>query len=88
MVDLSFARPFMLGDHRFSLEGHIEYIGGRRNEFGARVQGWLLAQPQLRWNLGDHLSLGIEYQYWRNKLGDGATDENTVQALVVWQFQE
>ena len=86
MVDFSFARPFRIGDHRFSLEGHIEYIGGRRNEFDGKVHGWLLAQPQFRWNVTDRLSLGFEYQYWRNKLGDGATDENAVQALVVWQF--
>ena len=86
MVDFSFARPFKLGDHSFSLEGHVEYIGGRRNEFDGKVQGWLLAQPQFRWNVTNRLSLGIEYQYWRNKLGDGATDENAVQALVVWQF--
>ena len=26
------------------------------------------------------------YQFWMNKLGDGDTDENTVQALLVWEF--
>ena len=86
MVDLSFARPFSLGERSFSLEGHIEYIGSRRNRFGDRVDGWLLAQPQLRWRVTERLWLGIEYQYWMNKLGDGATDENTAQALLVWQF--
>ena len=86
MVDLSFARPFTLGRQNFSLEGHIEYIGGRRNRFGDNVDGWLLAQPQLRWRVTERLWMGIEYQYWMNKLGDGATDENTVQALLVWQF--
>ncbi len=86
MVDLSFARPFTLGRQNLSLEGHIEYIGGRRNRFGDNVDGWLLAQPQLRWRVTERLWMGIEYQYWMNKLGDGATDENTVQALLVWQF--
>lgn len=86
MVDLSFARPFTLGGHDFSLEGHIEYIGSRRNVFGDNVDGWLLAQPQLRWRVSKRLWMGIEYQYWMNKLGDRATDENTVQALLVWQF--
>ncbi len=70
----------------FSLEGHIEYIGGRNNEFGGDLRGWLLAQPQLRWKVTGRLSLGIEVQFWMNKLGDGATDENTVLALFVWQF--
>lgn len=46
----------------------------------------LLAQPQLRWRVTERVRMGIEYQYWMNKLGDGATDENTVQALLVWQF--
>ncbi len=86
MVDFSFARPFQLGEHNFSIEGHVEYIGGRKNQFGDDVRGWLLAQPQFRWNVNDRLSLGIEYQYWMNKLGDGATDENTVLGLIVWQF--
>ena len=87
MVDLSFARPFKPGEYNFSVEGHIEYIGGRKNRFGDDVQSWLLAQPQLRWNVTGHLSLGIECQYWMNKLGDGATDANIVLALFVWQFQ-
>ena len=86
MVDLSFARPFTLGQQDFSIEGHIEYIGSRKNRFGDRVDGWLLAQPQLRWRVAERLWMGFEYQYWMNKLGDGATDENTVQALLVWQF--
>ena len=86
MVDLSFARPFKLGGHNLSVQGHIEYIGSRKNRFGDRVEGWLLAQPQLRWRVTERLWMGIEYQYWMNKLGDGATDENTVQALLVWQF--
>ena len=86
MVDLSFARPFTLGEQDFSIEGHIEYIGSRKNRFGDKVDRWLLAQPQLRWRVTERLWMGIEYQYWMNKLGDGATDENTVQALLVWQF--
>ena len=47
---------------------------------------------QLRLDLGDLLGLGantlfagIEYQYWMNKLG-GSTDENAVQALLVWRL--
>lgn len=86
LVDFNFARPFSVGAYRFSIEGHIEYAGSRDNELGNRVESWVLAQPQLRWRANDHVSLGIEYQYWMNKLGDKATDENTVQALLVWTF--
>ena len=86
LVDFNFARPFSIGEANFSIEGHLEYIGKRENEFGAPQEAWILFQPQLRWRANDRLSLGFEYQYWRNKLGDSATDENTVQALLVWTF--
>ena len=86
MVDFNFARPFTIGESNFSIEGHVEYVGERRNEFGGRVEAWILAQPQLRWNPNDRVSLGIEYQFWINKLGDGATDESAVQALFVWKL--
>ena len=37
-------------------------------------------------NLVAAAALCVEYQFWMNKLGDGSTDENTVQALRVWEF--
>ena len=86
MVDFNFARPFTIGESSFSIEGHVEYVGERVNEFGGQVEAWILAQPQLRWNPNDRISLGIEYQFWMNKLGDGATDESAVQALLVWKL--
>lgn len=86
MMDFKFMRPFTIGEASFSIQGHVEYIDGRKNEFGDTVESWILAQPQLRWNLHERFALGIEYQFWLNKLGDGPTDENTVQALLVWKF--
>ena len=57
------------------------------NELGDDVPFSILAQPQLRWDIGDDNGyfVGIEYQYWRNKLGTDV-DENIVQLLVVWRF--
>ena len=86
MVDFNFARPFTIGGSSFSIEGHVEYVGKRVNEFGGEVESWILAQPQLRWNPNDRVSLGIEYQFWMNKLGDAATDESAVQALFIWKL--
>ena len=86
MVDFNFVRPFKIGTFNFSLEGHIEYIGERDNEIGNKVERWVLAQTQFRWRANDHVSAGIEYQYWMNKLGDKDTDERAVQALLVWRF--
>lgn len=92
MVDVSWSYPFALGAQKFSISGHMEYIDGRRNEFGGKVSSWVLAQPQFRWDLGHALGwaesklfAGIEYQYWRNKLGDPQTDESAAQLLLVWQ---
>ena len=86
VVDFNFARPFKIGEAAFSVEGHVEYVGERSNELGGTVESWILAQPQLQWHINDRIALGIEYQFWMNKLGDGDTDENTVQALLVWEL--
>lgn len=91
MVDVSWLRPFSVGMQDFVFTGHAEYIGSRRNQFGGKVAHWILAQPQLRWDAGKALwgrggqfLLGIEYQYWQNKLGDPGTDERAAQLLLVF----
>lgn len=91
MVDFNGAFPFSIGGQDFSIEGHIEYIHNRTSSFGT-VRNWVLAQPQFRWDMGKalfnspkQLFIGIEYQYWRNKLGTDV-DESVVQALLVWRF--
>ena len=83
---------FEVGSQSFSISGHAEYIGATTDELGNDVMSWILAQPQFRWDLGKALGgsanglfAGIEYQYWRNKLGTDV-DERAVQLLVVWQF--
>lgn len=93
MVDVSWLSVFDIGGQSFSITGHAEYIDSRRNEFNGRVASWVLAQPQFRWDAGKALfgtpgrfHLGIEYQYWRNKLGDPGTDESAAQLLAVLAF--
>ncbi|MDP5291162.1 nucleoside-binding protein [Oceanimonas sp. CHS3-5] len=92
MLDTAWAFPFGIGNHDFSLEGHLEYIGSRHNEFGDKVKAHVLAQPQLRYDLGktlfnepQRLFVGVEYQYWHNKYGSSVT-ESAVQGLAVWRF--
>ncbi len=46
----------------------------------------ILTQPTVIWHATKNVGLGIEYQYWQNKLGDKDTDESVVQALAVWRF--
>ena len=86
LVDFNFARPFKIGGADFSIEGHVEYVGERTNELGGAVDAWVLAQPQLQWHANERIAIGVEYQFWMNKLGDGSTDESAVQALLVWEF--
>ena len=93
MIDINWAYPFSIGDQDFSISGHMEYIGERDNEFGDTVENWILAQPQFRWDIGKNILdekgkmfVGIEYQYWQNKLGDAQTDESAAQFLFVLTF--
>jgi nucleoside-specific outer membrane channel protein Tsx len=96
MSDFSWAYPFSIGRTNWSLEGHIEYIEARRQvtTFGAgKLESWVLAQPQLRLDLGDLLDIGanklfvgVEYQYWNNKLGEKDTDDRELQFLLVWRL--
>ena len=92
MLDINWACPFSIRGLSFSIEGHAEYIDVRTNEFGNRVKSWILAQPQLRLDLGEALLgtanrvfIGLEYQYWMNKLGT-ENDESVPQFLLVWRF--
>ncbi|GAP76600.1 nucleoside-binding outer membrane protein [Pseudoalteromonas sp. SW0106-04] len=92
MLDIAWGAPFSLGEQKFYFTGHVEYIDGRTNEFGEKVQNWVLAQPILQWDLGHALNakertlmLGIEWQYWHNKLGTN-TSESVPQIHLAWTF--
>lgn len=93
IVDLSYKRPFHINSQSFSVEGHLEWIGDRDTETGGKNSWWVLSQMQLRYDIGkavlkknDKLFVGIEWQYWKNKLGVRNEDENAVQFLSVWSF--
>lgn len=96
MIDFAWAYPFKIGSTSWSIEGHVEYIDGRKqvNNFGTtELESWFLFQPQVRLDVGEligtpsnRLFAGIEYHYWKNKLGADGLDENTVQFLAVWRF--
>ena len=98
MIDFNWAYPFKMAGGSWSLEGHAEYIAGRDviksdGSKGTPVEDWILMQPQLRFDLGEALGndagnffVGIEYQYWKNKLGVKDQNESTVQLQTVWNF--
>lgn len=91
MLDVAWKYPFEIGNQSFNIQGHAEYISGRDFEdFPGESKSWILAQPQFRWDAGktlfqeeNLLYLGIEYQYWKNKLGTDEKD-NVAQFLLVW----
>ena len=92
MFDVSWGAAFDLGSQSFWFTGHAEYIGATTNELGDAVKGWILAQPQLGWDIGkamtgspNQLFLGVEYQYWWNKLGVD-DDDNVAQLWVMWRL--
>ncbi len=96
MIDFAWAYPFKMGNTNWSIEGHLEYIDGRTqtHNFGtSELESWILFQPQIRLDAGELIGMGaskmfvgIEYQYWKNKLGEKGTDDNAVQLLAVWRF--
>ena len=86
ILDVNGLYLFSIGGQSFSITGHAEYAAATGNELGSDVPASILAQPQFRWNIGGgNLHVGIEYQYWSNKLGTEVT-ESIVQWLGVWQF--
>ncbi len=91
ILDVSWALPFNVGNQSLAIVGHAEYLGSRTDELGENVKGSMLAQPQFTWDLGKvigaphQLMVGIEYQYWLNKLGTDE-DESTAQLLLVWRL--
>lgn len=80
--------PFTVYGMKWSLEGFTDFITGK----GHGTTRQVLAQPQLRLDLGDQwgyadkLYVGIEYQYWHNKFGIKGLSESLPQALIVWKF--
>ncbi len=86
ILDVNGLYLFSIGGQSFSITGHAEYAAATSNELGNDVPSSILAQPQFRWNIGSgNVHVGIEYQYWSNKLGTEVT-ESIVQWLGVWQF--
>lgn len=92
MFDVNWGASFALGRQDFWVSGHAEYIGAVTSELGAPVKDWILAQPQLGWDVGKAISglagklfLGVEYQFWSNKLGTDDHD-NVAQLWLMWRL--
>ena len=90
-IDVNGAAVFGSGPLQLMLSGHAEYAASTTDELGEEVPPWILAQPQLAVDVGGlfgesgHLFLGVEYQYWRNKLNT-RNSESVPQLLAIWRF--
>ena len=91
VFDINGAASFSFGQLDFLFGGHAEYVSATTNELSDNVPSWILAQPQLTVDIGEafgpteRLFVGVEYQYWKNKLGTKLT-ESVPQLLVIWRF--
>ncbi len=94
MFDISWLKIINLGSQSFSFMGHAEYISSVEIENSrGTIESWILAQPQLVWDVGNlfkspnMLHVGIELQYWSNKLGVDGQNEFRPELLVIWRME-
>ena len=66
---------------RWSFEGFADFTSAEGSSHSN-----LLTQPQLLYHPGKSIAFGIEYQYWKNRLGLKGLDESTPQALLRYKF--
>jgi len=79
--NLVWNKGFKVGEQNFSFEGFLDWTSSEGNG-----ESNLLTQPQLLWHANKHIAVGIEYQYWQNRLGIDGLDEKAPQLMVRWTF--
>lgn len=82
--NLVWNKSFTINEENFSFEGFIDWTTGEGNGVGSKSN--LLTQPQVLWHANKSLAVGIEYQYWNNRLGIDGLDESVPQIMVRWTF--
>ncbi|WP_435274001.1 hypothetical protein ACMAZF_11630 [Psychrobium sp. nBUS_13] len=83
-VNLVWNKSFTIGEENFSFEGFADWTSGEGEGFGSESN--LIMQPQLLWHANKSIAVGIEYQYWKNRLGIDGRDEKVPQIMVRWTF--
>lgn len=72
---------FKFGEQDFSFEGFADWTSSEGSTSSS-----LLMQPQLVWLVNKNVGIGIEYFYWKNRLGIKGLDEKAPQIMVRWTF--
>ncbi len=84
-VTLVWNMEFKAGlDWEFS--GFLDYAGAEGKDSTGKSEANLLTQPALLAKLTPELGVGLEYQYWSNKLGVKDANESVPQLMVKVQF--
>jgi nucleoside-specific outer membrane channel protein Tsx len=66
--------------------GFVDYAGEEGDDATGLSEANLLTQPAILAKLTPELGVGLEYQYWSNKLGVKDANESVPQLLVKVQF--
>ena len=84
----SWSIPFKIGNAKFDFTGFIDIIG----ETGGSSATQYLTQPQIRLDVGNFFDkpnvfyVGIEYSYWKNKLGVEGVNDHVPQLMIVYKM--
>lgn len=79
--NLVWNKGFKIGEQNFSFEGFADWTSSE-----GRSESNLLTQPVLMWHPSKNLGLGVEYQYWKNRIGIKGLDEKAPQIIGRWTF--
>ncbi len=73
--------PINIGSWHFAIEGFLDFVKGEADRADS-----VHAQPQIVWYMNDTVNLGLEWQYWHNKLGRQGLTESVVQGMIRINF--
>jgi hypothetical protein len=80
--------PFSIAGAPLQFAGFIDASTETKDSAGNDIAYQIKAQPQLKldlghfWNQDNKFFIGIEYNYWKNKLGVDGQDQSTPQLLL------
>jgi hypothetical protein len=78
---IAWNKGFKIGQQDFSFEGFADWTSSE----GTSVAN-LLTQPVLMWHPTKNMGVGIEYQYWKNRIGIDGLTEKAPQIVARWTF--
>ena len=85
-LNLVWNKGFNIGEAAFTFEGFLDYTTESDKKGGGISASNTLTQPTVVYHVNKHVALGIEYQYWQNRLGVEGNDEKVTQLLARWTF--